>query len=132
MRRQHKQIYDETTALLRQCGGVFRHYMQMSDAQEAADAALLDDLAAQGIDMAALLAAPDAHTNWHHHATRGGLGALLPEDAPYRAEVTRLAHPSPIPAPAPAPAQQQADTRTTPLESRGGPVGDYFARVYGE
>jgi hypothetical protein len=133
MRGQHKQIYDETTALLRQCGGVFRHYMQMRDPQqEAADAALLDELAALGIDLNALLAAPDHHSNWHHHATRDSdMGPLLPKDAPFRAEVARLAYPGLVPAPAPAPAQQQPDTRTSPLEPRGGPVGEYFRKRYG-
>jgi hypothetical protein len=129
---QHKLAYDESTALLRQCGGVFRHYMQMKDPQEAADAALLDELAALGIDLDTLLAAPDHHSNWHHHATRDSdMGPLLPKDAPYRAEVARLAYPGLVPAPAPAPAQQQPDTRTSPLESRGGPVGEYFKRQYG-
>jgi multidrug efflux pump subunit AcrA (membrane-fusion protein) len=130
MRGQHKQIYDETTALLRQCGGHFKHYMQMRDPQEAADAALLDELAALGIDLDTLLAAPDHHSNWHHHATRDSdMGPLLPKDAPFRAEVARLAYPGLVPAPAPA--QQQPDTRTSPLEPRGGPVGEYFRKRYG-
>jgi hypothetical protein len=132
MRGQHKQIYDETTALLRQCGGVFRHYMQMKDPQEAADHALLDELAALGVDLDTLLAAPDHHSNWHHHATRDSdTGPLLPEDAQYRAEVARLAYPDLVPAPAPAPAQQQHDTRTSPLEPPEGPVGAYFRKRYG-
>jgi hypothetical protein len=131
MRGQHKQIYDETTALLRQCGGHFKHYMQMRDPQqEVADAALLDELAARGVDLDTLLAAPDHHGQWHHHATRDSdMGPLLPKDAPYRAEVARLAYPGLVPAPAPA--QQQPDTRTSPLEPRGGPVGEYFKRQYG-
>jgi hypothetical protein len=135
MRGQHKLAYDESTALLRQCGGHFKHYMQMRDPQqEAADAALLDELAALGIDLDTLLAAPDHHSNWHHHATRDSdMGPLLPKDAPFRAEVARLAYPGlvPAPAPAPAPAQQQPDTRTSPLEPRGGPVGAYFRKRYG-
>jgi hypothetical protein len=45
--------------------------------------------------------------------------------------VARLAYPGLVPAPAPAPAQQQPDTRTSPLEPRGGPVGEYFKRQYG-
>jgi hypothetical protein len=131
MRGQHKLAYDETTALLRQCGGHFKHYMQMRDPQqEAADAALLDELAALGVDLDTLLAAPDHHGQWHHHATRDSdMGPLLPKDAPYRAEVARLAYPGLVPAPAPAPAQP--DTRTSPLEPPEGPVGAYFRKRYG-
>lgn len=110
----YRQRYYDAALRLRDLGGHFKHYMQMDEAKEADDAALLDDLAAQGLDLDLLLAVPDTVTNWHHHATRpDALGPLLPEDAPFRAEVTRLAFAQHTP-PAPPP-HQTTDARRSPL-----------------
>lgn len=91
-RAAYRQSYYDAAIALREAGGHFRHFMQMDEEKEATDQALIDELRAQGIDIDLLLALPDEYTNWHHHATgRDALGHLLPEEAPYRAEIARLA-----------------------------------------
>jgi multidrug efflux pump subunit AcrA (membrane-fusion protein) len=111
---EYRQRYYDAMYLLREMGGTFRHFMQMTEDRETTDAALLDDLAAQGLDLNMLLAMPDGITNGHHWATRPAtLGPLLPEDAPFRAEVTRLVFAQHAP-PAPPP-HQTTDARRSPL-----------------
>jgi hypothetical protein len=110
----YRQMYYDAALRLRDLGAHLKHFMQMTEDQEVHDAALLDDLAAQGLDLDLLLAVPDTVTNWHHHATRpDALGPLLPEDAPFRAEVTRLVFAQHTP-PAPPP-HQTTDARRSPL-----------------
>jgi hypothetical protein len=96
-------------------------------------AALLDDLAAQGLDLDLLLAVPDGITNGHHWATRPAtLGPLLPEDAPFRAEVTRLAfaqHAPPAPPPPSPLAASLGNQGAAPADDRGAFIREVVERV---